>query len=127
MSAQPARDPQWEALCALFGQPHVPQTRNLYNKVCKDLKAGHYTEDQIVRAGRLYQRDHKDWAFTPAALLKHIDQLLHIDRRPATSVVSHVDDRPGISLREYAQTPEGKADPNLEALRQLWRRQHRSA
>jgi hypothetical protein len=47
--------------------------------------------------------------------------------RPATSTVSREDDRPGISLMEYAMSPAGKADPHLneptkQILRRVWRR-----
>ncbi len=124
MTDRTVRYEQWDALVELFGPANIEQTRGVYSKVASEFKKGHYSYDQIVKAGKVYQRDHKDWAFTPTALLKHADQLLHIERRPATSHVATEDDRPGISLKEYAQTPEGKQDPNLDALRDLWRRQH---
>lgn len=129
------RHEQWEALVILFGEPHIQETRGRYNKVAADLKNAHYTEAQILRAGKLYQRDHGDWAFTPMSLLKHIDQLLHIDRsppaaRPGTSSVSEEDDRPGISFLEYAMSEQGKQDPNLSEetkmiLRRTWQQSKR--
>ena len=129
--AMAARFEQWDALVLLFGEPNVPQTRTLYGKVANQLQEAHYSKDQIVRAGKLYERDHKDWAFTPTSLVKYIDQLLHVDRRPASSNVSREDDRPGISLLEYAMTEEGKQDPNLspqvkDTLRRVWKQRNHS-
>jgi hypothetical protein len=122
---------QFEALVLLFGEPNVPQTRTLYGKVANQLQEAHYSKDQIVRAGKLYERDHKDWAFTPTSLVKYIDQLLHVDRRPASSNVSREDDRPGISLLEYAMSDAGKNDPCLDertkdTLRRVWKRSSRA-
>lgn len=69
------RNPIWDALVEVFGEPSTDTARTLRGKVCSSLtRAGATPEDLIARA-RSWPRHFEDATLTETALEKHWDKL----------------------------------------------------
>jgi hypothetical protein len=73
------RNPLWDALTYVFGEPTSPTAISKRGKVCRDLKAADATPDQVVARASAWPAHFDDATLTPEALEKHWDTL---GRRP---------------------------------------------
>lgn len=74
-----ARNPIWDALTAVFGEPSTDTARSLRGKVCASLTRAGATPDEIVARARAWPRHFEHATLTETALEKHWDAL---GRRP---------------------------------------------
>lgn len=69
------RDPVWDALSDVFGEPTTKTSRNIRNKVRKSLTDAGATDDEVRRRASMWPLHFDDATLTDLALEKHWDTL----------------------------------------------------
>lgn len=80
-----ARNPIWDALVEVFGEPSTDTSRSLRGKVCSSLTRAGATPDEILKRAKSWPRHFENATLTELALEKHWDALgrppLRLERR----------------------------------------------
>lgn len=69
------RNPIWDALVEVFGEPSTDTARTLRGKVCSSLTRAGATPDEVLRRARSWPSHFSDATLTETALEKHWDAL----------------------------------------------------
>lgn len=69
------RNPIWDALVQVFGEPSTDTARKLRGKVCSSLTRAGATHDEIIRRAKTWPRHFENATLTETALEKHWDAL----------------------------------------------------
>ena len=69
------RNPIWDALAEVFGEPSTDTARTLRGKVCSSLTRAGATPDEVLRRARSWPNHFADATLTETALEKHWDAL----------------------------------------------------
>lgn len=69
------RNPIWDALVQVFGEPSTDTARKLRGKVCSSLTRAGATHDDIIRRAKTWPRHFENATLTETALEKHWDAL----------------------------------------------------
>jgi hypothetical protein len=69
------RNPVWDALVEVFGEPSTESARTLRGKVVRSLTAAGATQDEVIARARSWPRHFEGATLTETALEKHWDAL----------------------------------------------------
>lgn len=69
------RNPVWDALTEVFGEPSTDTARTLRGKICSSLTRAGATPDELVTRAKSWPRHFEDATLTETALEKHWDKL----------------------------------------------------
>jgi len=69
------KNPVWEALSEVFGEPTTRTSQRLRGKICSSLAHAGATHDEILKRARSWPRHFDDATLTETALEKHWDVL----------------------------------------------------
>lgn len=69
------RNPIWDALVEVFGEPSTDTARTLRGKVCSSLTRAGATPEELIARARSWPRHFEDATLTETALEKHWDKL----------------------------------------------------
>lgn len=75
LSRERVRNPIWDALVEVFGEPSTDSARSLRGKVCSSLTRAGATHDEILSRARSWGKHFDDATLTETALEKHWDKL----------------------------------------------------
>lgn len=75
MSELRPRDPIWDALVEVFGEPSTRTNRTLRNKIVNSLREAQATGEDVILRARLWPLHFPGATLTETALEKHWDRL----------------------------------------------------